>query len=151
MSFRVPGVKIGGPLNITTGGGAVTFNGPVNGDVAGRALTVNSGAGLIEFVTNLGNLQPLGNLNLSTTSGNIELNAVSGNTVLGGTTTFNSGSGSILIGTAGTNAASINSNQIQQSLTIQTSGAGAITFAGPVGTTSPFRAFPLDWNRGDCL
>ncbi len=45
VSFGVPGVKIGGPLNITTGGGAVTFNGPVNGDVAGRALTVKLRSG----------------------------------------------------------------------------------------------------------
>ena len=138
---------LGGVTTLVALQGAITFNSTVDADVPGRIFNATSLNGLT-FQEDLGKTMPFGTLNLTTGSGNIALNALSGNTILGGTTTFNSGSGSIFIGTAGTNAASINSNQIQQSLTIQTSGAGAITFAGPVGTTSPFSELFLSTGTG---
>jgi hypothetical protein len=80
-------------LTVNTGGGNITFNNSVNGNVAGNnSLTLNAGSGNITFNGTVGNSQAFGNLQANssgTTSFKNSVNTVSLTTDAAGSTQIN--------------------------------------------------------------
>ena len=139
---------LGGATTLSAANGSITFNGTVDADVPGRTFNATS-LNAVTFQKDVGKTVPLSTMTIATGSGNIQLNALSGNTMAGGAINFSSESGNILIGAAGVNSASINCNQVAQTMTMQTSGSGAIIFAGPIGNIAPFSTTALTTGAGN--
>ncbi|MBY0530072.1 MAG: filamentous hemagglutinin N-terminal domain-containing protein [Rhabdochlamydiaceae bacterium] len=147
-------VTMGGALTVTTNGngsgsglagdGSVSFLGDVSGDIpATRNLTVNSGAGSINF-SSVGSNASLGGLVL--TAGNIGANAgaisFSGPVTLGqsalGTNVISSTTGTITFNST------LDSDGTPRSLAISKTGGGALIFKGNVGAINPIGSLTLN-------
>lgn len=149
-------------FDVSAGNKDVTVNGPINGDISGRGLTVVAGTGTVTFNGPIGNVMPIGallvtggvinqNSSVMTTGSTIGIVAYNGLTNLGGNiTTDNS---AIIFGgnvirtliddvTINSNGANIlfgralDGNVSTRNLTIF-AGAGNVQFDGGIGFTEP--------------